>query len=255
MSKRRAMAFRVEEDLSGNWCHGEAVATSQMEAISLVTPVLEAFFMRTVADALTRPYQADELSQRCLDFIREEANHSRAHRAFNKALLVHLGSNPPGLAMVESLLQYVRKHLSLSSQLLLAAALEHFAAVMSQVYVETEQHLNMSSAYARDMFAMHAREELDHCSVVFDLWFSRGATGLLSRMIVLLSILMVGGIYVAVSLPWILYRRSGHSIFATLKSFGYFIRCNGREIISRVPLRTIFAFVRRDYHPDNLHKA
>jgi len=246
------ISFKVDDDLTGNWCNDDGVTTSQMEAISLITPILENFFMRTVADALPRPYQSDELSQRCLSFIREEANHSRVHRAFNKQLLNHMERYPPGYAMIESLLNYIRNNFSLSSKLLLAAALEHFAAVMSQVYMQREQTLDISSEYAREMFAMHAREELGHCSVVFDLWFSRKAGGCLRRLIAILSILLVGGIYLSVALPWILYRKNGRSLSATFKSLGRSIRNNWRDIKTSTPVSAIFAFVRRDYHPDSL---
>lgn len=252
MKRVRAEQPPVDGNLSGIWCNDNAVTTSQMEAISLITPVLESFFMRTVAEALPKPARHDELESRCVEFIREEANHSRIHKAFNDELLGYLGKPPPGLRLADWLLKQVRNRFSLASQLLLAAALEHFAAVMSHVYMHRAETMPMSSDYARDMFAMHAEEEIGHRSVVFDLWARHGVTGRFGRTLVILAIIVGSGLYSAISVPWILYRKYNGSLGATFKGlFGFFIH-NWRDVRDFSPLGAIFSFVRRDYHPDKL---
>ena len=162
------------EDFSGTWCNANAVTSSVMEAISFVTPLLENFFIATVADGLVRGRDST-LDQRCRDFICEEASHTRGHRRFNAALLQYLGMTPPALALVQSLLNGARKRLSLPRRLLLVAALEHFAAVLSKGYLSQETRWDFRSDYARELFVQHAREELAHRSVVFDLWLGKGS--------------------------------------------------------------------------------
>ena len=77
-------------DLSGARCDGDAVVSSVMEAVSFVTPALEGFFIKTIARV--RSTQSDpELDQRAREFMREEAEHTRAHRKLNAALLGYLG--------------------------------------------------------------------------------------------------------------------------------------------------------------------
>ena len=239
------------EDLSGTWCNSNAVTSSVMESISFVTPVLEKFFIRAVAEGLDGQ-RGSELNQRCLAFIREESLHSSVHGKLNASLLKYLGKAPPGLAFVESLLDAARKRLSLSSRLLIAAALEHFTAVLSKVYVTQESRLDIRCAFTRELFAQHAREELAHRSVVFDLWLTKGAAGRMARALTVFSILFIGSVYVSLSVPWILHRKTGRRPARTLYALLGFVLNNRTDIASYSPLRELFSFVRRDYHPDEL---
>ncbi len=238
------------EDLSGTWCNSNAVTSGIMEAVSFVTPVLENFFVRTVAEGLDGRQQP-ELEQRCHAFIHEEADHSRAHKKFNASLLNYLGRTPPGLALVESLLDHARKHLSLPNRLLLAAALEHYAAVLSKVYMNQETRLDIHSAFAKELFVQHAHEELDHRAVVFDLWRNKGSSGRFKRSLIVLAILFTGFVYTSIAVPWIVHRKT-RSLTATLTALGGFAFRNRSDIKAYSPLSELFSFTRRNYHPDQL---
>lgn len=240
----------TNEDLSGIWCNASAVTSSIMEAVSFVTPVLEKFFIRTVNEGLCEQ-TPPALRERCLNFILEEADHSRVHKKFNSSTLHYLGKSPPGLHRLDVLLDGTRKHLSLSSRLLLAAALEHFTAVLSKVYLAQEARLEFQSAFAQTLFAHHAREEIAHRSVVFDLWLSKGTNGRFKRSLTVLAILLVGFTYVSITVPWILHRKLG-KLSTTLTALAGFAIKNHSDIQSYSPLAELFSFVRRDYHPDHL---
>lgn len=250
---RRLNQQTSRDDFSSAWCNANAVTSSVMEAVSLITPVLETFFIRTVAEAM--PEQSDSgLGLRCQEFIREESNHSRIHRRFNAALLSYLGRTPPGLALVEAALNGARRHLPLAQCLLLAAALEHLAAVLSKVYVGRESSFRMDSDFARELFALHAREEIAHCSVVFDLWCSRGSAGRVGRSLTILLILFAGLVYVAAAVPWILHRKHHRRLRTTLAALAGFARRSPIGIRAYSPLGDLFSFIQRDYHPDRLFK-
>lgn len=240
----------MSDDLSGAWCNTNAVTSSIMEAVSFVTPVMEKFFIRTVDEGLSGEMPS-ELRQRCQAFIHEEADHSRVHKRFNTALIGYLGRTPPGLRLLDRLLEGTRKHLSLSSRLLLAAALEHFTAVLSKVYLIQEHQLAIESEFARELFAQHAREEIAHRSVVFDLWRSKNDSGRLKRTLTVLAILAAGGIYISVAVPWILQRKTG-SLRRTLAALSAFAAQNRGDIAAYSPLTELFSFVRGNYHPDHL---
>lgn len=252
MSRYKPADQQTIELLSGHWCNQSAPMTAVMESVSYVTPMLEYFFMRTVAEAVPQLDQQGELHEQCLTFIREEASHSRDHRQFNIGLDAYLGRTPPGLAMVEWILKRMGKVFSLPQRLLFAAALEHFAAVMSKVYVEHEHELDMQSRYAREMFAMHANEELGHCSVVYDLWQHHANSGALGKSLVVGSILFVVALYFLISVPWILYRKSNRSFSGTLSNLGSFIWQGARRLPQLFPLSEFFSFVRKNYHPSHL---
>jgi predicted metal-dependent hydrolase len=204
--------------LPGPWCNGDAATTACLEAISLVTPVLERFFIQTVA---SNPPAADsQLAAQCRAFIHEEAAHTGAHRQLNQALLAYLHTAPPGLATLDRLGELAHRHLPRHSQMALVAALEHCTAVVSQAYNERQAQWQFSCTYAQELFAEHAREEIDHRAVAFDLWQAHGGGGLLSRLLTMTLILCCGGIYLSLAVPWILRRKCGswrHGLRALLR--------------------------------------
>lgn len=234
-----------------DWCNADAATSSVMEAVSFVTPVLENFFIRTVVEG-SRAHKDAELARRCQDFIREESNHSRVHKKFNALLLSHLGKHPPALAMVSALLDRAGRRMSLSRRLALAAALEHLAAVISKLYVGQQSRLTFASDFARELFAMHAREELAHRSVVFDLWLSNGASSHINRIMTIALVLFAGTAYVAIAVPWILHQKTGRHFAKTFFSLSAFMARNFRDTLTYTPIVELLSFVRRDYHPESL---
>ena len=248
-------AFPIQTELGEipvKWCNADAVTSSVMEAVSFVTPVLENFFIRSVAEGMRVHSNEVALVERCREFLHEEANHSRIHKKFNRQLLSRLNKQPPGLRMIGGLLDLAKNHLSLASRLALAAALEHFTAVISKVYLNHEGDLQFQSAYAKELFDWHAREELDHRSVVFDLWQAQGASGRLSRFVAVLVIFGVGGLYLALAVPWILHKKSDHKISKTLGAICGFVKKNTRDALRYTPVVDLFSFARRDFHPEFL---
>lgn len=235
-------------DLPVNWCNADPVTSSVMEAVSFVTPVLEVFFIRTVAEGI-RTQQDAELVQRCQAFVHEESNHSVVHKRFNATLLKNLGKQPPGLAMIHSLLDGARRHLSLSKRLALAAALEHFAAVISKLYIGHDPRLKFESAFAKELFDMHAREELAHRCVVFDLWRAHGAGGRVVRIVTIGVASLAAAVYVGVAVPWILHRKTGRNFAKTLAGLGGFVAKNLRDMLTHTPVIELLSFVCRDFHP------
>lgn len=234
-----------------NWCNADAVTSSVMEAVSFVTPVLENFFIRTVAEGIRTP-QHPELQERCRAFMHEESNHSRVHRKFNQSLLDSLGKQPPGLAMIGKLLDLASRHLPISKRLALAAALEHFAAVVSKLYVSHGSQLTFKSAFAKELFDMHAREELAHRCVVFDLWRTTGVSGSLHRIAVVLLASLACATYVGLAVPWILHQKTNRRLGKTLSGLFGFVAGNFVGTLTNTPVAELFSFVRKDFHPKHL---
>jgi predicted metal-dependent hydrolase len=250
-------AFPIQTELGEipvKWCNADAVTSSVMEGVSFVTPVLENFFIRTVVEGMRAHPDDDALVGRCREFLHEESNHSLIHKKFNQQLLHRLNTQPPGLMMVSKLLDLAKNHLSLASRLALAAALEHFTAVISKVYLSHESDLQFQSVYAKELFDWHAKEELDHRSVVFDLWQAHGTSGPISRFTAVLIIFGIGGIYLALSVPWILHKKSDKSIAKTLSIIYNFAKKNARDAFRYTPMAELFSFARKDFHPEFLVK-
>jgi len=238
----------TDDCLSGLWCNRDAVTSSTLEAVSFVTPVMERFFIGTVADALEQSH-SPELERRGREFAVEEARHARAHQRFNASLLEYLGAKPFGVAAVEWLLDKARRRLSLANRLLLAAALEHLTAVFSKRYLLCHARWSFRSDFARELFAWHAHEELAHRSVAFDLWRTTACDGPIRRTLALALVLTIGSGYLAGAVLWILYRKSGRQLEDTLVHLAGFFRQKSSGLRVGWPLQDLFLFTRRDYHP------
>lgn len=234
-------------EVAGPWCNSDAVASATIEAISFVTPALERFFIRTVADCL--PIDEPALERQCRDFIREEAEHTGAHRRLNAALLVHLGSPPPGLAAVERLLDGASRRLALASRVALVAALEHLTAVLSKSYLARQAAWRFDCAYARDLFRRHADEEIAHRAVAFDLWQQRGGGNVGARLASIAIITFAGAAYLCSAVPWLLYRKCGSRLGTTI---GALLRTRGRLAGVGTTLAELLRYVRPNYHPRHL---
>jgi predicted metal-dependent hydrolase len=236
-------------DLAGPWCNDDARTSATLEAVSFVTPALERFFIRTVADCLPLEGNDPELERLCREFIHEEAEHTGAHRKLNTALLGYTKAPPPGLAAVEGLLDIVSRRLSLSTRVALVAALEHFTAVLSKSYLRNHRRWQFGCAYARDLFHQHAREEIDHRSVAFDLWLHRGGGSVPVRLATITSILLVGAVYLGIATPWILHRKNGGRFAVTLAAL---VTPRPRPVGASSTLKDLFRYFRRNYHPQHL---
>lgn len=246
---QRLTPLTAPADLAGPWCNEDARTSATLEAVSFVTPALERFFIRTVADCLPLAGNDPELERLCREFIHEEAEHTGAHRKLNTALLDYMKAPPPGLAAVEGLLDMVNRRLSLSTRVALVAALEHFTAVLSKSYLGSHGRWRFGCAYARDLFHHHALEEIDHRSVAFDLWLHRGGGSVPVRMAAITSILVVGVVYLGLATPWILHRKNGGRLAATLAGLA---ARQHQPSGTASTFKDILRYLRRDYHPRHL---
>lgn len=203
-------------DLSGAWCNTSLWVSSTMEAVSFVTPSLERFFIRTVAEVMAAAdgggkAVAGALRPQVQAFVREESRHSIAHQRFNRALLGYLGEAPPALALIDRLLSAARRRLSVAARLRLVEALEHTAEWLSTRYLQREPAWVFQCAYARRLFAQHAREEIGHRAVIHALQPGASGPGPAAKAavfgLVWLAIVLAGGTYLLLSVPWILRRK------------------------------------------------
>ena len=61
--------------------------------------------------------------------------------------------------------------------------------------------------------------------------------------------------YASIAVPWILYRKSGRRLTATLAGMAGFAAAAWREVDLGSTLGELFFFARADYHPDRLIAA
>ncbi len=184
----RRMNFPFDADeIPAYWFGGNALATHRVNAVNLLFPDGERFFIRSVRhylDQITDP----TLRHRVRGFFAQEALHGSEHDHAN----VHLRAN--GLEF-DSWLQFLQRTAfgwmerwaSPSLRLSVTAALEHLTASMSFNTLTTHpfQH---ADPVMRDLLEWHSAEEIEHKSVAFDVLQSVNSSWLLRAVGMVLSL-------------------------------------------------------------------
>ena len=172
-----------------DWCHGDAYQTTFMNALSLLFPEGEKFFVDAVKQQkskVTDPVLAAEV----IGFIGQEAMHGKEHRAFNELIVAHGFTSAPRVdRRLRGFLKRVRRVLSPMSQLAVTCALEHFTAMLAEQLLSVERVRDELHPAVRPLWLWHALEESEHKAVAFDVY--RAAGGGYTRRVALMLVTSV----------------------------------------------------------------
>ncbi|MEO8552221.1 MAG: metal-dependent hydrolase [Kofleriaceae bacterium] len=171
----RDVAFELDPArVPRDWVYGDAFQTTFVNALSLLFPEGEKFFVESVKkmqDRVTEP----ALLRQVAGFIGQEAMHGREHRAFNELMVAHgYGAAPAVEARLRGFLKRIRHVLTAKSQLAITCALEHFTALLGETLLRDRTlHANVDKA-ALSLWLWHALEETEHKAVAFDVYRAVG---------------------------------------------------------------------------------
>lgn len=169
MPIRRDLRFALPPERASDWHAKGSHVTHFFNALSLLFPSGERFFMDSVRhyrDRITDPV----LKKQVLGFIGQEAMHTREHIEYNDLL------NNAGLPAhkldkrLEMFLNINRKILPPAGQLAMTVALEHYTAMLAGLLLEDETRVGGSVEGYQQMWTWHALEETEHKSVSYDVW-------------------------------------------------------------------------------------
>ena len=124
-----------------DWYRGDAHLTTFWDALSLLFPEGERFFVESVRRYRER-IQDPELRAAIEAFIGQEAMHGRSHRAFNDMLRARgLGEvSERAEQQLRRLLGLARRRLSGRAQLAVTCALEHYTAILAEQLLAQADH-------------------------------------------------------------------------------------------------------------------
>ncbi len=188
---RRDVSFELDAtQVPLDWNANDAFTTTFLDALSLLFPEGERFFVDSVklnAHHVTTP----ELAERVTGFIGQEAMHGREHRAFNELLAARGLAGGPGIERrVRKLLAFARKILSPRSQLAVTCALEHFTAMLAEQMLEHDRIRAEIHPTVRPLWVWHSLEEAEHKAVAFDVYRAAGG-GYLRRVAIMVLVSVV----------------------------------------------------------------
>jgi predicted metal-dependent hydrolase len=161
------------DDLPRYWYRGEAFATHYLNALSLLFPHGEKFFIDAVRAYRERnddPRLDDEIRA----FIGQEGWHRSVHSGFN-AWLARLGLPAEALeARQARKIAYVMKRFHPRGWLAATVCLEHFTAIFAKDLLAHPDQIARMHPHFQRIWTWHAMEELEHKSVAFDLFEKTG---------------------------------------------------------------------------------
>jgi predicted metal-dependent hydrolase len=230
-----------------HWLAGSAAATGLANAVNLLFPIGERFFVRSV-HAFREVWEADPaLAARVKAFSGQEGHHARAHDTWNDVLRAQGYAIDPFLTWYATTMQAWDARLSPKLRLAATAAAEHYTAILAEGALSGDDSLFAASdpRMAR-LLGWHAVEEIEHKSVAFDVLREVDPSYLVRVAGLAIASFQLGR-YWAVGART-LWRQDGLSVRAALRE----LRAIGgqRQMLRRVFLGGIRDYLRRDFHPD-----
>jgi len=164
------------DNVARHWFGNDPWTTHWMNAILAAVPDGERWVMnsaRRQLDKLADP----EVRKAAIEFIRQERIHAREHDEMNAVGVQH---GVP-IDKVEGVFKLIRKQLqhrlSDDMQSSIAAAFEHFTAIISAVLLEHPELFDDTHPELRAMLYWHFVEETEHKSVSFDVFVDASGGG------------------------------------------------------------------------------
>lgn len=154
------------------WHGGDEVATAFYTTLSLAFPPGERFFVETLTEVAAG--LAPDLRRQVRDFARQEANHAREHRRFNRTLALAGHRTAELERRFEQTIECARPHAPLV-RVAFTAALEHLTAILARCVLRHPASLAGAPEDIRRFWRWHAVEELEHKSVAFDVFATMAA--------------------------------------------------------------------------------
>ena len=182
---RKGPELGLDGDIPKYWLEGDAFKSRFFDAMSLLFPEGEKFFITCVRDF--RDQITDPLLQaQVKDFMYQEGQHGTVHTQFNDRLKAQ-GIAVDQIIEEEKRLMFgvFRKYFSRRFTLGQTAAAEHLTAIMAHGFFRQNLFKN-ADPRIRAMYAWHAVEEIEHKAVAYDVMKKVARTSYFTRVLAML---------------------------------------------------------------------
>ena len=184
---REHLKFGLDGDIPKYWFGGDPFKSRFWDALSIIFPPGEKFFMtcvRDFRDQISDPKMLQDIK----DFNRQEAQHSMVHRQDNDRLRAQ-GIDVDALSewVAHMLNNRYRKWYSRGYTLAVTSALEHFTSIIAHSMFDKRDLLKEADPRVRAMYAWHAIEEVEHKGVAYDVMIDYAKVGYFKRVLALVD--------------------------------------------------------------------
>lgn len=241
----RNRQFDLEDVLATNWHGGDAFKTAFYDAMSILFPLGEQFFIDSVKN-LRGELDDAELERRIRGFTAQEAVHRREHQRYNEILCRARGVSLEEMERVVNRRQkYARRYLSHLQQLAGTVAFEHLTAILSDAIFRNPEGLEGAHPEMAEMWRWHALEETEHKAVAFDVYVAAGGKTW-RRRIVMMIVTIEFGLHVLRNMRILLRDYEGSRFQLWRNGFKFLFGARGAM---RGLWRPYLDFYKRDFHP------
>ncbi|MEO6772649.1 MAG: metal-dependent hydrolase [Kofleriaceae bacterium] len=238
-------------DVPRHWAGASPVATAISNGINLLFPHGERFFVRSVHHFLAELSDPTLVAQ-VKAFSKQEGHHARAHDELNAVLRTQGFEIDRFLDRYKQITSWLERRTPAKLNLAGTAAAEHFTAILAAGAFD-KGILDQLHPTMQKLLAWHAAEEIEHKAVAFDVLhevdpsYALRVAGLAHATILLSSFWLWGAVMLLrqEQLGWRGLRRE-------LRAMRRGERARGDgPVITRVFLRGIRQYLRRDFHPSD----
>ena len=185
--KLRRPAFDLEKALATDWHGGSAFRTAFFNAMSMLFPLGEKFFIDSVR-AFRNEIEDEKLLAEITAFQGQEAVHRLKHQEYNELLCRIRGYDLAEFERpVRRRLAWVHEKMSARRQLAGTVANEHITAIMADDMLRHGDSLDNANSSIADLWRWHGVEETEHKAVAFDVFIAIGGSTRLRRRAMLMS--------------------------------------------------------------------
>lgn len=166
ITPRRDLDFEFDK-VPKHWFGGDAFKTRFFDAMSMLFPEGEKFFIECVRDyrdQVTDP----ELQQQIRDFMQQEGQHGMVHTQFNNRLKDQGIDVDRILEFQVKVLGNYRRKMPKWFTLSMTASAEHMTAIMAHSFMQRSDIFHEADPRIRAMYLWHGVEEIEHKAVAFD---------------------------------------------------------------------------------------
>ncbi|MGJ8669529.1 MAG: metal-dependent hydrolase [Oceanococcus sp.] len=195
------------DDIPQYWMAGDAYKTRVLDAVQASFPDGERYFIASVR-AFRERIEDPALLQEVRDFMLQEGQHGMVHSDFNLRLQrqgIHIEAFTKH---TKAICDRRLKKFSAEYNVALTAALEHFTAMMADLFFAEKGVLDGADERVRAMLAWHAVEEMEHKAVAFDVLQKIAKVGYFKRSLAMTHATFSFTLYTLIS-PWYMLRMDG----------------------------------------------
>ncbi len=168
----RRIEFAYPPDMGPVWTPAKPEFSCAANAVSLMMPVMEPYFVRSIAAAL--PDLDEPLRSETEAYLAQEAQHHRQHRRFNRVLVDRYRWLAPLEHLMRRVYRSVERRASPQFNIAFAAGSETIAYSAARWAARHRTELFAGAdEVASTLFLWHLAEEVEHKSAAHDVYWSR----------------------------------------------------------------------------------